>query len=604
MRIFKKRTLFIRHKLILTIYLILFPVLIITSGIIFYNNYSKTFNDAVRQYDSILHAIGSNIEAIEKDVTDIAVYFSVNSEIHTLLADPTASLAKDTLFWTKQAPMDIIKDIFAIKNHMRTMILYPENGLAPFRVSNDASVHDTDIEHIRALPVYELALLAKGDSICARVNAGEQGLFLNNHADKIIFCRELFDLSKKRKLGFLAITIDVSWYERICRTALLHDNETILILNPDGNEVARVGEIDDALLEYITSCAFISDTEHKMTRFDDMYIFSSTLGEMGKTVYYFSPVDNWSSWLKSGITLPLILALTLLVCMWPLSSIASRMISRPLDKLYRSMSAFKSGDFYQQVEVVGSDEIAELSTAFNQMVQDLSALINHNYVMALRERESELNALQAQINPHFLYNALDSLYWQAIECGQDNLAEDVLALSDLFRLLLSSGESEVPVEQELKLIFSYLRIQKMRFYKKFEYDIDVDERLFSKHIPKLILQPFVENAVLHGIEGKDNCGFVRVAGIFKDNYMVFTIEDNGVGMSQETLDEILSPEMEMRYARQRIGHYAIKNVRERMALRYGEDCKLEIKSTLGTGSVIQITLPIEVTQSLTANGGV
>lgn len=588
----KKTSLGVRNKIILMIYLIVFPVLIVTSGIIFYTNYTTSRNEAVNQYNSVLKTIGNNIESVERDVKDISIYFSINADIHDLLVDPTASIAKGTMFWTRQVPVDIMKDIFAIKSHMRTIILYPENGLAPFYVSHDASVHDTDINNIRRLPLYERTAKARGDSVCSRVNAGEEGLFLINRSDKIVFSRELFDLSKRNRLGFLAITIDVGWYERICGNALLHHNEAIFILNEDGSEVARAGEISDEVIGRIKAREFALADNNAPPRCGEWYVFSSRSADGQKTIYYLSHEENWSAWIKNGLALPISLALALLLCLWPISILASRIISRPLHRLYTSMRKFKEGDFYQQVESEGSDEIAKLSTEFNRMVNDLRELIERNYVMALRERESELNALAAQINPHFLYNALDSLYWQAIDCGADKLAEDILSMSMLFRLLLSSGEREVPVEQELNIIANYLHIQKMRFSKKVDYDIDVDEKLLKYKIPKLILQPFVENAIVHGLEGKDTWGYVKVSGVIENDRMIFTIEDNGAGMSRETLGEILSEGSDGRYSSFRIGRYAIRNVKERMALKYNSDATLEIKSELGMGSSVRISLPL------------
>lgn len=588
----RKPVLGIRNKIILMIYLILFPVLIVTSSIIFYGDYTTTLKEAVKQYDSVIQSIGGSIEFIERDVKDISTYFSINAEVYDLLVDPSASLAKNSLFWTKQAPMDIMKDIFAIKSHMRTMILYPENGLLPFYVSRDASVHDMDIANIRRLPIYERAIEARGSSVCGRINAGEMGLFTKNRTDKIVFSRELFDLSKKHRLGFLAITIDVSWYEQICRNALLHDNESVLILNPDGTEVARAGIISDEVAEHIKTGDYAHSGKYDLPYYGDLFVFSSEYPAVGKTIYYLSPISNWSSRVESGMVLPIVLALALIVFLWPFSILASRIISKPLYTLYESMNKFKGGDFQQQVKVQGSDEIAELAIAFNSMVTDLRDLIDRNYVITLRERESELDALQAQINPHFLYNALDSLYWQATDSGHEKLAEDILSISELFRLLLNSGVSEVCVQQELHIIRHYLHIQKMRFSKKIDYDIEVDPRLLELPIPKLILQPFVENAIVHGLERKDTWGFVKVTGSLEKDRMVFVIEDSGTGMSREKLDEILSDDTEKKYANQRIGHYAIRNVKERMALKYGKEAMLEIESELGIGSIVRISLPL------------
>jgi two-component system sensor histidine kinase YesM len=259
------------------------------------------------------------------------------------------------------------------------------------------------------------------------------------------------------------------------------------------------------------------------------------------------------------------------------------------------MNRFKEGDFETQVAVEGNDEIAELSKTFNRMVVEIKGLIDRKYVMVLREKESELNALQAQINPHFLYNVLDSLYWQAIDSEQDKLAEDILSLSEFFRLTLNSGLSDILVEQEVEIVSNYLHIQKMRFSKTLDYQIDIDTDILSYTIPKLILQPFVENAVVHGLECTAYQGLILITGKLEKDMLCFSIIDNGIGMDEAKIAEILFGTEDL-CANQRRRYYAIRNVKERMALRYGERGGLEIKRRqVGGegGTEVRILIPIQ-----------
>jgi two-component system sensor histidine kinase YesM len=311
----------------------------------------------------------------------------------------------------------------------------------------------------------------------------------------------------------------------------------------------------------------------------------------GMIVCYLSPKAGWDARVRSGLLVPLLMALALLVCTWPLSAIVSRALSRSTKELSAAMQKFREGDFSQQVQVRGEDEIGQMSLAFNQMATDVRELIEKNYVMALRERESELDALQAQINPHFLYNAMDSLYWQAEETGLGALAEDILALSKLFRLLLSQGKSEIPVRSEIELIGYYLQIQKMRFSQKLSYEIDVEEAVMDCLIPKLTLQPFVENAIVHGLEKSIDGGFVKIRGRLEGDRMAFAIEDNGVGMRQEDADRMLKAGESGNYVKARIGHYAISNIKERLVLRYGKSAGLDIRSDPSMGTMVRVTLP-------------
>jgi two-component system sensor histidine kinase YesM len=348
---------------------------------------------------------------------------------------------------------------------------------------------------------------------------------------------------------------------------------------------------------------------------------------------------------------PLLLALVLLACLWPLSLFASSVVSKPLHRLYTSMERFKEGDFNQRVEVsgggaLGMDEIGELSLEFNRMVREIKGLIDKNYALALHERQSELSALQAQINPHFLYNTLDSLYWEAFGAGSGKLAEDILSLSQLFRLTLARGEDEVPVSREFELVSHYLHLQKMRFGRKLEYSVELDGALRDRKIQKLVLQPFVENACVHGLELTGRAGSIAVTGSLAagGGWMEFEVRDNGAGIPAGKLAALTGASAgadagddaggkagaagdgagasasagtdadaglsagaagdgagagagadaaeDEAYRSERIGRYAIRNVRRRLELRYGEGgFSLGIESAVGVGTTVRLRIP-------------
>jgi two-component system sensor histidine kinase YesM len=303
------------------------------------------------------------------------------------------------------------------------------------------------------------------------------------------------------------------------------------------------------------------------------------------------PKANWLIKIHNVRLVSFAIIGALLFGLLPLFMLATTIISKPLNRLYKSMMKFKNGDFEQRIEVTNYDEIGEVTQCFNEMVTEIKELIDTNYVMVLRERQSELDALQAQINPHFLYNALDSLYWQALNTGSEKLAEDIYSLSQLFRLVLSQGQSMIPIAKEKDLIYHYLQIQKMRFEKKLNFTIDMDEAILEYKIPKLIMQPFVENAIVHGLEHTGAQGLIEIKGHQKDGYIILEVKDNGIGMTQEQLKEVFEKEENKEYSSQRIGRYAIKNIKERLNLKYHDNFELKIQSKVGVGTTVTMILP-------------
>ena len=237
-------------------------------------------------------------------------------------------------------------------------------------------------------------------------------------------------------------------------------------------------------------------------------------------------------------------------------------------------------------------EIEELDQGINKMAHRISGLLENVRQEKEMQHLTELQLIQAQVNPHFLYNTLDSLYWQAMEQDNEEIAESILALSQLFRLVLSQGKREVTVGQETELVSRYLQIQQMRFSRRLQYEVTVEDAVKQEKIPKLILQPFVENAIVHGFENVSTCCKVTVTAAQRKNRMHFEITDTGIGMSQSQIDEIWEEEPDA-YRKQRIGRYAIKNIRERLERRYKEDFILEIKSEVGKGTTVILELPCE-----------
>jgi two-component system sensor histidine kinase YesM len=584
----------IRYKIIVSIYAILLPVIIASSIFLYVNESRQIKAETIQLYKRFSQTIRDDISYMQRDVLDIEDFYAVNSEIHKVLISDKKNYEDDDLFWYNNTPISFQQDMLAIKSHIKTLILYPENGLDPYYQSRDASVHNTSLEEVRELSIYKKALQAKGDVIWEKINSGKPGIYLKNRKDKVVACRMLFDLSKKDKIGFLVLGVDALNYNEICNKMLQSNNEGIAVITSDGEVFSSVGQVDEAFLARIIEKKYMDSScvdEPKFFTEYNNYIFISKCKDSDVGVCYILPVENVKSKMREGLVLPGVLIVILLIGSGPFSLLISKALSRPTQQLCDSMEQFRSGDFDTYITVENEDEIGRLAVSFNRMVEDIKELINTNYVMEIKEKESELDALQSQINPHFLYNVLDSLYWQAEEEGNEKIAGNILALSTLFRLVLSHGNKEIPVKKEVELIGCYLQIQEMRFSKRLTYVIQVDESIGDYRIGKLTLQPFIENAVVHGLEAKDRGGCVYITGVEEDNYLVFNICDNGIGMEQEEADKILYGKTENAKLNERVGGYAIRNVRERLELRYGTDFEIKIISRPQQGTLVSIRIP-------------
>lgn len=268
------------------------------------------------------------------------------------------------------------------------------------------------------------------------------------------------------------------------------------------------------------------------------------------------------------------------------SIVFSQMIGRPARQLIRSMKEFerKTEDFKYEA-VHGSKEIEELSVSFGHMVKQIQELMSKVRNEEITLRKTELRALQAQINPHFLYNTLDSISWMCEADRNRDAVEMVNALARLFRISISKGAELIPIEKEVEHAKSYLQIQKIRYKEQFTYSFDVDESCLHYYCNKITIQPFIENAIYHGLERMVDEGDIAISIREKDDKIVFVIEDNGVGMDEEQIEELLKKEPGDKTG---IG---IKNVNDRIKIYFGEEYGVEIESEPDEGTRVRITMP-------------
>ncbi|QGH35955.1 sensor histidine kinase [Gracilibacillus salitolerans] len=228
-------------------------------------------------------------------------------------------------------------------------------------------------------------------------------------------------------------------------------------------------------------------------------------------------------------------------------------------------------------EAFFDDEVGKIGKQIKGLVKENIHLNEKLIQSRLKEKESELRALQAQIKPHFLYNTLSSIYWMAIKNNVSDIAKMSISLSESFKLSLNKGKELLSVQEELDHIQHYSSIQTVRYGSRLNYIENIQPEIREQLILKLILQPFVENAYYHGLETKIGKGFVKLTGYTSRSHMIFVIEDNGVGMEDENMSK---------------QGYGIQNVKERLELFYGKKCSLKIESELGKGTTVTIKIPM------------
>ena len=317
---------------------------------------------------------------------------------------------------------------------------------------------------------------------------------------------------------------------------------------------------------------------------DKNYVSATSVSsENGWHYYLYRPQSSISATVRNLLMGEITLIVICLLVILALGTLFSRWFTRPIEQLTANMAEVNEGSRTVTVVSDSEDEVGQLVRTFRRMMDEINRLIHEVYETNLALKEFELKALQAQINPHFLYNSLSMINWMAIRSKQNNISRLTLALSTFYRTALSRGEDMVSVETCIRNIRAYLEIQLEMHDHDFEVVWNIDEGIMEEKLPKLLLQPVVENAIEHGLQEKEEGDKTLILSFLnRDEEIVLIVEDNGCGMTQQEADQLVTY--------QAVG-YGLKNVNDRLGLLYGTDSHLKIYSAPDEGTRVEMRIP-------------
>ena len=362
----------------------------------------------------------------------------------------------------------------------------------------------------------------------------------------------------------------------------MYNSSKVFLINPD-NEI--VSSPDPALLGSQFSDEGFSTVE-ELTPLNYNKQSVSTLSIAGVPLHLVQTIA--ASEIYAGLYL-IVAALSFIAMLGMivaaiLAVFLSRTLTNPLRELNNSMETISSGVLTTYCRVNSNDEIGFLADEFNKMVLRIQELIDRVKAEQREKRRFELEVLLNQINPHFLYNTLNIIYSLCQVERYEDAENTIRALSDYYRIALSSGESIIPLSEDVKNARDYLTIQKQLFEDTFDYNlVVVDENLLTRDIVKLTIQPLVENAVKYGLRPKQERGFLYIEISGSSEYTQIIVMDDGIGMSEERLREIREG--------QRTSHFGLRSVIERLQLYFQDQCTMEIDSAPNCGTTVRLTMP-------------
>lgn len=362
----------------------------------------------------------------------------------------------------------------------------------------------------------------------------------------------------------------------------ISDNYGICVSDRLGQNIYSYDTFTDKNKEYNLSLPEI--TKKYPDKNKDYFIVKKTIPETGWNVWLYKPEKLMGTSIRQINIITFGGTLVCLVATFMCIRFTAIFVTTRIGKLQKAVARVEKEDFSYALNTTSQDEIGELITSFSKMERKLNYLINEVYKSRIKEKEYEMKALQAQINPHFLYNTLSLINWKAIEAGKRDISKITLALSAFYRTSLNKGNNITHISGEIENMRSYLSIQLMLHDDGFDVTEDIDDSVLEYTCPNLILQPLIENAIDHGIDvmPEDRRGVISVICKDMDTYIQFVIKDNGIGMTKEQTVKILTKDSK---------GYGVRNVNERLKLCYGEEYPMIIKSKENTGTEVIITIP-------------
>ncbi|MGG7212831.1 sensor histidine kinase [Clostridium nigeriense] len=403
------------------------------------------------------------------------------------------------------------------------------------------------------------------------------------------------EINKNGKMssGVLLVDMNFSGVEQICKNVEMSKNGYVYLIDRDGEIIYHPRQqliYSNLIKENNYEAAKYEDGNH-MENFqgNKRLVTVKTVGYTGWKLVAISPMSDITDDYYEFRVFAIFIMFFAIFVLISINMFVSSKIANPIKALENAVNDFEDGVVNLNIPENGSYEVQHLAKAIKSMVNQMNLLMENVMREQEAKRKSELNALQAQINPHFLYNTLDSIIWMIENENYDGAIIMVTSLARFFRISLSKGKNVITVRDELEHARNYLTIQNIRYKNKFTYNIEAEEDTLSLTSIKLIIQPLIENAIYHGMEYMSGDGDILVKAYRNEGDLYIDIIDNGLGMPEEVLDKLLTSKITNQ--NRKGSGIGLRNVHERIKLYFGEKYGLEIYSEPDEGTTIRIHMP-------------
>jgi len=592
----------IQNRLIvLFLILSLFPMLI--TGIYSYQKSSQAIHDKINTYSvEVVNQVAKNIEEeltrMENQTIEIAFSELVQNTLSNYeqlsewkIYDARFRMRAEMV--RKFSFSEYISDVQLFTAQGDKIIAYGDTGFTLTFKDNFRKNLLAEIQEKNGAPVWKAVDFRDELHQISRV-------YPENTPEKsygIIIGRTIKELYEGTELGSIIIRVNENLFSDVYRNIDLGQGTEIFIVNAEGTVVSTRNN-NIRFNEKYPEAELIQKIREDANSTNESFELAIAQ-EKNMTAY--SPIKGVDWYVVSTIPFSYlnretgqiakdIMGVSLIIFLLAvfLSYIFTKSISDPLNNLVEAMNQVEEGNLEVKIDDQAQDELAEAGSNFNQMVEELKDLLEDVKEKEKQKSNLEFKALQAQINPHFLSNILNTARLLADMQNADNLENFLSSVINLLHLSMNNKEDFITVKKEVKYLKSYLNIQQFRLHNKFDVKFEIEENLMNYKIPRFLLQPVVENSIIHGISAKSGQGLIEIKGFIQNEQVIFTITDDGTGMSESEIENLLNEKKDNKNQFSGIG---INNVKERIELYFGREYGIEIESLKSYFTTVKIILP-------------
>lgn len=587
----------IRTKLLASYSIIIILTTVALISFIAFNYSTKLENNNIRSSNQTINNLISNLNEYFDEIVGISNQAIYNNDLQDLISDGNYIKQTDPdepdLVKAYMVGTEIFGSSFDSRKNVTAIIVFNENGILLYKSMYGLK---NNLSDFKSRQWYKDAIKENGFPVISGIDTHTD---ITGSSERVFSVSRMIECSSSPASGVILIDANLNTIINICNSVKLDKDGQLFVLDGSGSLVYRPASGTPAGMESSGSAVYQeifqefrgSQSGNFNMKVDNrMYqIVFDRLLDSGWITFTMTPYSVIMEDVNQINVMIIIIASVSLILMITVIYLLLSNIMRPLFELKKCMDSSESGDHVLRAQIKTKDEFGMLASSYNHMLDRIRGLMDQVVTEQKKIRKSEMKALQAQINPHFLYNTLDTIVWMA-EMKNENIVPTTEALAKFFRISLSRGQDLIPIADELEHVRNYMVIQSMRYTNKFDYEINANEKVRKYKTLKIILQPIVENAIYHGIKKMTGKGLIRIDVIEDSGKILFVVTDNGVGMEPEKCSQILDGS----YRNQESdgSGVGIRNVNERIKLYFGNEYGIKIESEPGKGTKVYVQIPL------------